>query len=68
MTTETRNARIRSLYAGGYSLRKIADAEGISHERVRQVLLQQGVPLRSSAKRKLDGALKTLATPISTKA
>ncbi len=65
--TEPRNELIESLYKGGYSLRKIAAAQGISYERVRQILKARGVTLRSSRARTLDGALKSLRTPISAK-
>lgn len=61
---EPRDHRIERLYLEGLSLRTLAKAYKISHERVRQILLRRGVALRTSKARQLDGALRSLKTPI----
>ena len=65
---EPRDTLIVGAYARGSSLREIARICALSHERVRQILIGRGVPLRTTPKRKLDGALKTLATPLNVRA
>lgn len=61
---EPRDDLIERAYAQGASLREVAKAFEISHERVRQILVKRGATLRTTQARKLDGALKTLATPL----
>lgn len=67
-SVEPRDPLIERAYLEGASLREVAKDWGISHERVRQILIARGVELRSTPKRKLDGALKTLATPLNVRA
>jgi len=42
----SRNTRICELYRGGLSLREIAKVFGLSHERVRQILLRAETNMR----------------------
>lgn len=46
-----RNNAIIELYRGGHSLRDVARAVGLNFERVRQILLQRGEPLRPRGSR-----------------
>lgn len=46
METATRDEQIVALYRAGHSLRAVADASGVSHERVRQVLQEYGIKMR----------------------
>lgn len=67
---ESRNALIERSYEQGSSLRECAAAFEISHERVRQILLQRGVTLRSTKARQEYGIVKGLSQlgPLTAKA
>lgn len=67
---ESRNALIERSYTEGSSLREIGTAFEISHERVRQILLQRKVPLRTTPARKEYGLVKGLGQlgPLSARA
>ncbi len=55
-----RNETIISAYASGQTTRQVGAVFGLSHERIRQILVDSGVPRRGARKQVLDDALVAL--------
>ncbi len=45
---DLRDAAIRAQYENGMSLRAVGHGHGLTHERVRQILERDGVPVRAA--------------------
>jgi DNA-directed RNA polymerase sigma subunit (sigma70/sigma32) len=64
VTPARRDYQIERAYRAGKSLREVGAQYGITYERVRQILNERGVTLRTTVARMDAGARKTLATPV----